>query len=174
MRHTHGSSRSRCGEPLIAHKQSLFHTSSHSSSLARTPSTIGEPQHDRLCRPGTGKGYLQRQYRCRFGSSSAAAMALRAACSRIKISDNTLLPLTGTHPQLIFGHEPCAWQKHVGDAVAMFQFPALALRFTSHTLFPPHPRGTLQIAILVWIPKTKRAWICGISPGGARSYRPRK
>ena len=152
-------------------------TSSHCSTqaaippLARTPPTIGEPQHDRLCRPGTGKGYLQRQYRCRFGSSSAAAMAFRAACSRIKI---TLLPLTGTHQQLIFGHEPCAWQKHVGDAVAMFQLSALALRFTSHTLFPPHPRGTLQIAILVWIPKTKRAWICGISPGGARSYRPRK
>ena len=44
--------------------------------------------YPRLCRSGTGYGIFTKVRRCCFGSSSAAATAVSATCSRIKIKDN--------------------------------------------------------------------------------------
>ena len=38
--------------------------------------------------PGQHRDICKKQYRSRFGNSSAAAMALRATCSMIEIKDN--------------------------------------------------------------------------------------
>ena len=59
--------------------------------------------HDVLCRFGTGYRYFEIAHRCGFRNSGAAAMALRAACSRIKLK---VCNTTETHCAATLSHHP--------------------------------------------------------------------